>query len=86
MLSDLLFIRLDCVPILFDDLNINAYLHPEVSVVNWLILKEIDITMRVQILHGTDCIPHHINTLWKGITPIIFFSAMGKLGRLGSFT
>ena len=32
----------------------------------------------VQILDETDCISHSINTLWKGMNPIILPPAMGK--------
>ena len=33
---------------------------------------------RVQILDETDCISHNINTLGKGMNPIILPPAMGK--------
>ena len=35
-------------------------------------------TTRVQILDETDCISHSINTLGKGMNPIILPPAMGK--------
>ena len=35
-------------------------------------------TTQVQILDETDCISHSINTLGKGMNPIILPPAMGK--------
>ena len=39
---------------------------------------EIDPATRVQILDETDCISHSLNTLGKGMNPIIPPPAMGK--------
>ena len=42
---------------------------------------------RRQILDETDCISHSINTLGKGMNPIILPSAMGKIvGQTGFFS
>ena len=44
-----------------------------------------DTATRVQILDEADCISQSINTLGKGMNPLIFHPAMGKYqGRLGS--
>ena len=48
------------------------------NVVYWLSSYELDTTIRVQILDETDCISHSINTLGKGMNPVILPPAMGK--------
>ena len=37
-----------------------------------------DTVTQVQILNEAVCISHRANTIKKGITPTIFFPAMGK--------
>ena len=44
----------------------------------WLSSLEMDTATRVQILDETDCISHSIDTLGKGMNPIILPPAMGK--------
>ena len=50
----------------------------EVHVVSLLSSQDMDTPTRVQILDLTDCISHSINTLGKGMNPIILPPAMGK--------
>ena len=42
----------------------------------WLLLKEVDLATRVQILDKAVCISH--NALAKGMNPTILFQSMGK--------
>ena len=46
-----------------------------------------DTVTQVQILDETDCISHSINTLGKGMNPIILLPGMGKIvGQTGFFS
>ena len=43
-----------------------------------VIVVGMDMMTRVQILYEVDCISHCVNTLGKGMNPIILPPAMGK--------